>query len=72
MENCKIEGCNKPVIAKGMCWKHYRRMLRNGTLDTKLVLGIRKCQNPDCGIDLMPGQVRKGLCDHCYYLVYMK
>lgn len=29
---CKIQDCDLPTRAKGMCNKHYRRFLRHGTL----------------------------------------
>lgn len=32
---CKVDGCNTKLHAKGMCEKHYRRMLKHGTLDVK-------------------------------------
>ena len=31
---CEIEGCeNTNIAAKGLCWKHYRRMLRHDNTD---------------------------------------
>ncbi len=31
---CKIDGCNKPVIARGWCENHYRRWKRHGDPET--------------------------------------
>lgn len=31
MNQCTIEGCTKPAVAKGMCHMHYRRAQRNGS-----------------------------------------
>lgn len=31
---CQIVDCEREQYAKGMCFKHYQRMLRNGTLQT--------------------------------------
>ena len=29
---CSVQGCDKPVLAKGMCSRHYSRMRRHGHL----------------------------------------
>jgi len=31
---CSVEGCEKSIIAKGLCKKHYSRMWRSGTTDS--------------------------------------
>jgi hypothetical protein len=31
MNTCSIDGCGKPVVAKGMCSMHYARERRNGS-----------------------------------------
>lgn len=36
---CPIHGCENPVCAKGWCDKHYRRMLKHGTMDLKRIVG---------------------------------
>lgn len=33
MRICSVKGCNNQHKAKGYCMKHYRRFLRNGTID---------------------------------------
>lgn len=43
-ENCVAE-CNKPAVAKNYCMKHYMRLRRNGTLETKWLYGFSK-NNP--------------------------
>jgi predicted transposase YbfD/YdcC len=30
---CRIDGCNKPHKALGLCWMHYQRQRRYGTLE---------------------------------------
>lgn len=30
---CSIEGCNRAVLAKGLCSKHYNRLITTGTTD---------------------------------------
>ena len=32
---CSIDGCNKPVKARGMCWAHYQAQRRYGSPDGK-------------------------------------
>lgn len=66
MKNCKIKDCVNPIIAKEMCWKHYRRILRNGTLKTKFIVDIKNCLK--CGKLLEKNKIRKGMCFHCYYI----
>lgn len=35
MENCKVEGCSRPIYVKvrGLCSAHYNRLLTTGTVD---------------------------------------
>jgi len=61
---CKFEGCDKNVIAKGYCMTHYRRILRNGTLELKNICGTTKCIN--CGSENSKTW-RRGYCDKCYF-----
>ena len=35
MKICKLKNCDTKIHAKNMCEKHYRRILINGTLETK-------------------------------------
>jgi len=32
-EKCYVHGCDKPVVAKGVCQKHYMRLFRRGNVD---------------------------------------
>lgn len=32
MSVCRVEGCNSPVLAKGLCQKHYRQVYRHGKI----------------------------------------
>ena len=33
MPKCAIESCNAPVCSRGLCSKHYRSVLRHGSID---------------------------------------
>lgn len=58
---CTVEGCENPTDTRGMCSKHYRRWLRNGTTD------LRRQPRDKCSVD---GCNRKhearGLCQSHY------
>lgn len=67
---CREPECDTTdVIAKGLCWKHYRRQLRHGDTSTVLSwkrnpLGVtRLCSEPGC--DLV--HHAKGFCSKHYY-----
>ncbi len=34
-KKCKVENCNKPAFAKGLCNNHYQQLRRNGFVETK-------------------------------------
>lgn len=38
--SCKVEGCGDPVLAKGMCQKHYGRARRGQPLDVEPRRGL--------------------------------
>ncbi len=48
---CTVTNCDKPLMAKGMCSKHYYRVKRGGTpeLSVKQKAALRKCDIPECG-----------------------
>lgn len=33
MTNCKYDGCDRKAVSKGYCDKHYRRLLKHGSVD---------------------------------------
>lgn len=35
MQTCSVEGCEQNIASRGLCNKHYRRLLRNGNTDLK-------------------------------------
>ena len=39
--NCKIQGCEKPAKAKGLCQKHYFRLRRTGAAETEPYSSVR-------------------------------
>jgi len=39
MKICSVDLCDKPIVAKELCNKHYQRMYRKGTLE--LFQGLR-------------------------------
>lgn len=50
---CKMNECDKGVAARGLCAKHYRRLLRHGspeyTLHAANGTQVGECDVPDCG-----------------------
>jgi hypothetical protein len=52
MKECCIKGCDKPGdVAHGMCWQHYRNMLRNGNPISERSWGVndgKTCAAIDC------------------------
>lgn len=36
---CSVDGCDRTAVAKGMCDKHYRRMLRHGATECSRHVG---------------------------------
>lgn len=66
--NCQYPGCDKKKIAKGFCHAHYRRILRNNTLELKNRMGVVACQS--CGVTGI--RFRLGMCNKCYIREYRK
>jgi hypothetical protein len=56
MKFCDVAGCGEPLEARGMCSKHYMRLLRNGSLKRKRIPGLTTAERfwqyvekgPDC------------------------
>lgn len=68
-EGCLVEGCNNKHFGKGYCNKHYSRLKRNGTLETKTMIDHPK----ECTVEGCTNKYHaKGLCIKHYnrYLKY--
>lgn len=62
---CEIENCSKPVQTKGLCWGHYRKLLRYGNpLWTRPKVVRPECSVEGC-LDSSRGSV-SGLCSKHY------
>jgi len=51
IDYCTAEGCDKPVQAKGLCWKHYQDMRRHGELrpfTVRVQNEGKECAAPGC------------------------
>lgn len=63
MTVCTFDGCGDEQVAKGYCWKHYRRNLRHGSPTvTKREIGVAECN--ECGAT--GRKIVRGLCVPCY------
>ena len=49
-DQCKVEICEAPQIAKGYCFRHYQQVRRYGRLtpDRERLYGRTGCRVPDC------------------------
>lgn len=66
-KQCAVDDCKTMAIARGYCDKHYRRVLHNGTLETRSGIGtIKECTVPYCDRD----HKGHGLC--AYHFVVLK
>jgi len=46
---CSVEGCTEEkVVARGKCWKHYRRELRYGDANAVMRKEAGTCSEPEC------------------------
>lgn len=73
---CSVEGCEREVVARGWCQKHYQRWLYRGSPEVVLVFRQKKgSQNPawkgdDVGYFALHRWMRNnfpktGACEHC-------
>lgn len=46
MEECRVEGCPRPVVAKGFCRGHYNALYRRGEVGS-----ARITPRPACSVD---------------------
>jgi len=67
MKVCTVEGCPRPVKARGLCSTHHQRMLRNGSphiIRKKMKKEPKQCQWVNC----QGHSVSKGYCSRHYYV----
>lgn len=48
MDTCSIEGCDKPIRARGWCIKHWKRWYRHGDPMTVMAQQRATCEVPGC------------------------
>lgn len=46
MEECRVAGCPRPVIAKGFCRVHYNHLYRRGEVGSARIIS-----RPTCSVD---------------------
>jgi hypothetical protein len=59
---CSIDGCGRPLTAKGLCALHYQRKKNGIPFDLPIRSASRVCSIPDCGRQ----HAAKGLCSGHY------
>lgn len=50
MEECRIEGCTRPVVAKGFCRVHYNDLYRRGEIGSARI-PMHHTPRPACAVD---------------------
>ncbi|MFO8055876.1 MAG: vegetative protein [bacterium] len=61
---CKIEGCGRPVRAKGYCDRHYKKWKKGAYGKTR----YKPCREEDC----TARRYQKAYCKDHYYSVFLK
>ncbi|MGF2716675.1 hypothetical protein ACQUY5_31440 [Bacillus cereus] len=67
VKECKIDGCREIAKARGLCQKHYARLLRTGSTELKnevIIVKDKPCTIEGC----KNKQKAKGLCRYHYML----
>jgi hypothetical protein len=64
MSPCKVDGCEQPgAAARGLCWKHYARVQRNGTTETvrtaRPPCSLPDCDKPHCALGYCTNHYRR-------------
>lgn len=62
-KECSVEGCDKPVYARGWCRKHYRQVIEGKHPEPRPV--VNKCSS--CQQPLTKRASNNTLCKKCYY-----
>lgn len=74
-KHCTVDGCWSKVIARGYCWKHYRRVLRTGNT-TKFVVVYKEKFCIHCGSSLNPSgkyiNKKRKFCNRACFVEYKK
>ena len=60
MCKCSVPGCDNPVQAQGLCYKHYQRLRRTGTVEK--IKEVKVCSVPGCNNKVHA----RGLCNKHY------
>lgn len=47
-QTCKADGCDRVVVARGVCRRHYARLLRSGTMEAREWQPKSQCTVEDC------------------------
>ncbi|PTY92931.1 hypothetical protein [Heyndrickxia sporothermodurans] len=67
VKTCSVEGCHGKHIARGLCWKHYKRLKRNGDIsDPDYANKGKSCSVDGCTDDAKRG----GMCIKHYQRFY--
>jgi hypothetical protein len=56
---CEVDNCDRAVVARGVCRRHYARLQRTGTLEARPWQRQAQCTVEGCGKDAWSG----GLCE---------
>lgn len=71
MNICKVEGCNNPIRAKGLCNKHWQRQRKYGDSSVVILKPLpKKCEVPGCDNKPKARWSGKALCNKHYLRIW--